>query len=89
MQIRTRLAVLVLAAAAAVAGCVDGASVTEPQMQPVGPSFDGTGWFGSGNRSDSTAPPTNSATNTSAPLAAPGDSGQAAVEGTGWFGSGN
>jgi hypothetical protein len=87
MQIRARLAALILAAA--FAGCADAARVTGPQQQPAGPSFNGTGWFGSGNRSDSTAAPTNSTTITSSTLEAPGDSALAAANGTGWFGSGN
>lgn len=85
MHIRTKLAAVLLVTAVTVAGCADApTSLTGPKLSPVGPAYDGTGWFGSGNRTgvDSTATTTNTTG-----AAAEGTTGTAA--GTGWFGSGN
>jgi hypothetical protein len=62
------------------AGCADSASITAPSRSAAeSPSFDGGGWFGTGNRTDSTT--TNpSATSQEEPHV---------TDGGGWFGTGN
>lgn len=85
MQIRTKLAALLFATAVTVTGCADASTdITGPKLSPVGPAYDGIGWFGSGNRagSDSTTTATNSSDGTAEGTTVTG-------AGTGWFGSGN
>jgi len=67
----------------AAGGCVDAASITAPpKIVTQSPSFDGGGgWFGTGNRTDSTTT-TQSSTVQEEPEIVTADGG-------GWFGSGN
>ena len=68
------------------AGCADAAKITAPtRTVPGSSSFDvGGGWFGTGNRTDSTT------TTTSAPAASQNEAELGtAADGGGWFGSGN
>lgn len=74
-----KLAIFVCSIFAA-AGCADAASVTAPPRNVAdSPSFDGGGWFGTGNRNDSTT------TNPPATSQEP----RVTADGGGWFGTGN
>ena len=67
----------------AAGGCADAATITAPPRTLAGsPSVDvGGGWFGTGNRTDSTTT-TQSGTSQEEPEVVTADGG-------GWFGSGN
>jgi hypothetical protein len=65
----------------AAARCADAASITAPPRSPgETPSFDGGGWFGTGNRTDST---------TVDPSATSQEEPKVTLDGGGWFGTGN
>lgn len=74
------------------AGCADGASVTGTRIAPDAPTYDGSGWAGSGNR---TEPESSKETGDGSGWVGSGNdvvtdsitSGAAA--GSGWAGSGN
>jgi hypothetical protein len=75
-----RLTGILIACTLAAAGCADPVSLSGPGRTASGPTFDGIGWAGSGNRieTDST---TSFATGSSTTAEAP--------TGLGWAGSGN
>lgn len=77
-----KLTGILIAGAIAASGCADPAGLTGPR-RPVSekPAFDGIGWAGSGNRTetDSTASSQSVTTTTTAE----------AASGLGWAGSGN
>lgn len=70
----------ILACVLAVGGCADAASVTAPPRSGADSpaAFDGGGWFGTGNRSDSTSTPPQQQSEP-----------QETADGGGWFGTGN
>jgi hypothetical protein len=79
-RIGKKLTILACSIVAA-AGCADAASVTAPPRSAAEtPSFDGGGWFGTGNRTD---------TATTNPSANSEEEPQVTAEGGGWFGTGN
>lgn len=70
------------------AGCSDSAQMTEPRLQaPDAAAFDGIGWAGSGNRSDSTALQPAGTGSTGGGNLVGSDS--TSFMGIGWAGSGN
>jgi hypothetical protein len=78
---RKRLAILVCTIFAA-GGCADAANLTAPPRTVAeSPSFNGGGWFGTGNRTDST---TIAPTGTSQV-----EPKEGITDGGGWFGTGN
>jgi hypothetical protein len=66
----------------AIGGCADAESITAPPRMVSGtPAFDtGGGWFGTGNRTDSTATTPSSSSQGGTVVTA---------DGGGWFGTGN
>ena len=76
-----KLTILVCSIFAA-GGCADAANVTAPpRIVAESPSFSGGGWFGTGNRSDST---------TTNPIGtSQGEPEVVSADGGGWFGTGN
>ena len=75
-----KLTILVCSVFAA-AGCADAASITAPPRSAAeSPAFDGGGWFGTGNRTDST---------TRNPSATSQEEPQLTADGGGWFETGN
>ena len=71
-------------------GCADGADLTGPRLAPDGPAYDGIGWAGSGNRTDSVTSSGGGIGWTGSGSFVVVDSATAgAVVGSGWAGSGN
>lgn len=76
-----KLTGIIICAITAAAGCTDPVRVTNPQQTSAGtPSFDGGGWFGTGNRTDTT---------TTNPTATSQGEPEVTADGGGWFGTGN
>jgi hypothetical protein len=77
MHLRNKLAAILMGSMlAAAAGCADEAHVTGPRTASDAPAYDGSGWAGSGNRTESDS--TTAA-----------DSISTGGRGSGWAGSGN
>lgn len=92
MHLGKKLAAILMGSMlAAAAGCADG-DLTGPRVAPDTPSYDGSGWAGSGNRTESDSSTTISSGGSG--WAGSGnftaaDSATTDGRGSGWAGSGN
>lgn len=87
MQKSKTLIAILLCALTAAAGCGDAADVTAPSTSVAeSPLFDGGGWVGSGNRTDTTS---TNPTSTSTPSGTSTEDDPGTGRGGGWVGSGN
>lgn len=92
MQLPKKLTGLLIITLLASSGCGDAASVTDARdSADTAPAFDGIGWAGSGNRSDSTGTPTATSTGTASTGSGHSDTGSTTTttQGIGFAGSGN
>lgn len=82
-----KLAAILVSIVLATAACSDAANVTAPRMQPGPASFDGIGWIGSGNRTDTTTTNPTATTTTTDTTTQQGS--EESTGGIGWTGRGN
>jgi hypothetical protein len=84
-----KLAAILIGSLFAATACADGTNITGQRVAPGAPAYDGSGWAGSGNRTDSTTTTTSDGSGWAGSGNLTATDSAATGRGSGWAGSGN